>query len=403
MVDKISWEDISDLLMQAKQRVVLIMPGIHEEWLQALQMNENVSKIEIKVCIDNSEESIRSGYGSVESIAMLEQMQSEIKECEGLRINLIVSDEKAFLLFMESRLIAGNPVGYNAIELDQHSSNNIIQQFFPIIDNLFTKQNVPVISSPLSKEKSQAVKEAIKINPPAEPDLKRQINTYTTLFQYAEVSFEGANLQSKTITIPPNALPFKDAELKKRMKTRFNLFSKEQTNKWEALLDIKQKVEALRKKYLTPCKVRKERSILMKTKKNEFLKELSALKTESENLVKKIIDDVQKALHESKDVLKSELTTFFTENQPDDVKSVENNESKNRMIADIVNETLAKTKIPTANSLIKNFKLDTQYAELTVEDLNDKDFLEWFKAKDLINEANEGAIASYEKAFKIKR
>jgi hypothetical protein len=38
-----------------------------------------------------------------------------------------------------------------------------------------------------------------------------------------------------------------------------------------------------------------------------------------------------------------------------------------------------------------------------VEDLSDKEFLNWFKTKGLINEANEGAIASYEKAFKIKR
>lgn len=403
MVDKLSWEDICDLLTQAKQRIVLIMPAIHEEWVQAIQLNENARQLQIRVCIDNSEESIRSGYGSVESIGLLEDIQSEIKECDGLRINMIVSDEKAYLLFMESRLIAGNPIGYNAFNLDGPALNSIIQQFFPVNDNGFIEQDIPVISSPFSKEKSKVVKDAIKINPPAEPDLKRQINTYTTLFQYAEVSFEGANLQSKTITIPPNALPFKDAELKKRMRTRFNLFSKEQTNKWEALLDIKQKVEALRKKYLTPCKVRKERSILMKTKKNEFLNELNSLKTESENLVKKIIDDVQKALHESKDVLKSELTTFFTENQPDDVKSLENQESKKRMIADIVNETLAKTKIPTAHFLINNFKLDTQYAELTVEDLSDKEFLEWFKTKGLINEANERAIANYERAFKIKR
>lgn len=223
------------------------------------------------------------------------------------------------------------------------------------------------------------------------------------MFQYAEVSFEGANLQSKTITIPQNALPFIDADLKKRMRTKFNLFTNEQTIKWEALLDIKHKVDTLRKNYLTPCKVRRERSILMKTKKIEFIKEFNKLKSESETLLKKIIDDVQKALLESKAVLRKELTTFFTVNQTEDINILSNEKSKNELINDIVNETLAKTKIPTANSLIKNFKLDAQFAELTIEDLSDKEFLDWFKTKGLINEANEASLATFEKAFKIKK
>ena len=46
MVTKLSWPDIVDLLATAMNRIILIMPAIHEEWADVIEyiliQNENL-------------------------------------------------------------------------------------------------------------------------------------------------------------------------------------------------------------------------------------------------------------------------------------------------------------------------------------------------------------------------
>ena len=398
MIKEITWNDIVDLLSSARSQVILIMPAIHEEWIAALKINPNIHSIDLFACIDNSELVIRNGYGSLKGIEELMNLNANIKECPGLRINFISIDDVAYFIFLESRIIAGNPEGLNAIVVSSEQALQFKNQFFPPPEITST---LPV--QPLVEDRFKQVKEAITNNPPEEPDLKRRINTYSTLFQYMEIHFEGANIQSATVTIPTKALPFKDEELKKRMKTRYNLFTKEQTDKWQSLLDIKQKVEELRKEYLTPCKLKKNRSIIKKESRNVFILKFEKLKKESEENIKIIIGDVQQEIQKSKLVLKNELTTFIKENEPKEIKAISYDiELKNSMIGEYVQNAIASAKIPSALDLIDKIKLEKQDAEFTVDDLSDKEFLNWFKEKKLINKSDENELAKFTNAFQKK-
>lgn len=397
MIKQINWGDIVHLLSGAQSEVILIMPAIHEEWITALKINPNINDINLFACIDNSESVIRNGYGSLKGLEELIKLNANIKECAGLRISFISVDNESYFIFLESRIISGNPEGINAIVVGSEQALQFTQQFFPPPEVTTT---LPV--EPLDIETFKKVKVAITTNPPEEPDLKRRINTYSTLFQYMEIHFEGANIQSASVTIPTKALPFKDEELKKRMKTKYNLFTKEQTNKWQSLLDIKQKVEELRKEFLTSCKLKKSRSILKKERRTEFIFEFEKLKKESEENVKTIIEDVQQEIQKSKLVLKAELTTFIKQNEPEEIKVISNPELKNTMIEEYVLNAIASAKIPTALDLIDKMKLEKQDAEFTVDDLSNKDFLDWFIEKKLITASDENELAKFAKAFQIR-
>jgi len=398
MIKKITWSKIVDMLQTAREEVILIMPAIHEEWVNALELNSNLKDLKIFACIDNSEVVIRNGYGSIEGLENIAATRAEITECDGLRITFISADDEAYFLFLESRILSGNPEGVNGIEVPPQMAEDFVGKFFE------QKGKTEVqVSQPFGVDKFFDVRVAIEKNPPEAPDLKRRINTYTTLFQYMEVHFEGANLQSATISIPPKALPFKDEELKKRMKTKFNLFTKDQTDRWDALLDIKQKVETLRKNYLTPCKLKKNRSILKKEERDDFLNEFEDLQKEAEAIMENIINNVQSAILDSKLVLKKEITIFFENNPPDDIQATTNEALKKRMIEDHVYNTLSKVKMPSAHELISKMKLEKQDAEFTTEDLDNEEFLNWLKEKELISEADDNAIANYSKAFQIRR
>jgi hypothetical protein len=396
MVTKISWDEINDLLLYAKRNITLIMPAIHEEWVEVIQENQSIDHLEILICVDNNEEVIRNGYGSEKSMDLLTNMGAKIKQCEGLRICFISIDDNAYCLFIESRIIAGDPDGFNALKLNSEFANDIIMEFFPI-----TEENSIMISAPFDYSTFSEIKKSIEKNPPVEPDLKRQITTYTNLFQFVELRMEGGNFSSKTISIPPGALPFKDEQLKNRLRTRLNLFDKKTSGSWIEWDYLKMKLEDLRRKYLITCSLRKDKSILKREKKEDFKKEIGELRILASETSSKLLQKIQEALDMAPKTLRSELKTFFEINEPDNVKgsSGMDREEKIKMCIDLI---IHKIHLPTASSLISKINIEDRYYDLTFEDLNDEKIMEWFLEKKLIKEDDENKIANFRKAFSVK-
>lgn len=396
MIKKIGWPKIVDMLHSAKSEVFLIMPSIHEEWIETLKANPNIKDLQIFACVDNSESVIRNGYGSINSIDSLVALNATVTECPGLRICFISADDESFFLFLESRVIAGDPEGLNAVEVQPQIAADFVNKFFEGPDAIVDE----IVSQPLQEKIYEEAKEAIKLNPPEAPDLKRKIGTYNTLFQYAELHLEGGNLSSKTISIPSDALPFKDVELKKRIRARISLFTKEITDEWTELSDLKTKVEEVRKKYLVSCSIRKEKSILKKENKLAFKNAIAELEGLGLELTKKLQNKVQTAINNSEDTLRNELTSFFAINPIDGIENLDL-ENKKRHIEKAISKILLKIKLPDAETLISKIKLSQMYYELTWEDLNDEEFKKWFIEKKLISKEEDDKIAKFSNAFEI--
>lgn len=398
MTLKITWPKIVDMLHSAQNEVFLIMPSIHEEWIDTLKANPNINKLQLFACIDNSETVIRNGYGSISSIDSLIELKANVTECPGLRISFISVDDEAYFLFLESRIIAGDPEGFNAVEVQPQDATKFIHKFFKGPDTVIEE----IVSEPLNKEIHSMVKEAINENPPDEPDLKRKIGIYNTLFQYAELHLEGGNLSTKTVSIPNDALPFKDEELKKRLKARINLFTKQETNEWTELADLKKKKEDVAKRYLVSCNVRKDKSILKKENKIEFKNAVKELELLAFNISEKLKNRVQTAINNSEDTLRNELSAFFILNPPDDLGGLDE-ENKKKLIEKAIAKILSKINLPTASDLVSKIKVNQMYYDLTWEDVNDEELIKWFIDKELIGEKEDSRIASFGNAFKVRK
>lgn len=401
MIKKISWQEIIDLLQSAQKRLILVMPAVHQEWIEVIKRNNHLSHLDIKVCIDNSEAVIRNGYGSIEAIEALKAIGAIIMECEGLRISFICSDDKSYCLFLESRMLVGDPEGYNAIELDSAIAENMIGEFFPKAPTLFPVDNKEVMTKPLNDTTLAAVKESLDKNPPEQADLRRKITVYNQHFQFVELHFEGGNLSAKTIAVPSSILPYKDEAFRKRLKAKLNLFPKGTTEKWKDLTKFKTKLENLRTDFLVPCSLRKDKSILRKHQKADFTKAVNALIKESTEIADKLWNDVQTAIFASEDQMKKELLDFFKANPPDSVKGLDEEKKQNELEYEI-KLLLRQIKLPDASSLLENIKIKVFYYDLTWEDLKDQNFLRWFEKKGLIGGAVEKELAEFTEAFGVK-
>lgn len=153
-----------------------------------------------------------------------------------------------------------------------------------------------------------------KRNPPLNPDFKRIVEIYSNKFQYVKLKFEGANLKNRKIKLTAKALPIADANLKKRLETKLNLFSQENGKEsFTALNDLKEQYTIIREKYLKKMKSRDE-SLLNKIDKDNFMGEIERFK-KSVNEAKKInLTDIANTILETKEQLLKDLEDFFISN-----------------------------------------------------------------------------------------
>jgi hypothetical protein len=398
----LTWDNILALFEKVQKRIVLVMPAIHEEWVTAInELNAN-QNLEIWICFDNQEKAFRNGYGDVKAIEGLHSKGAFIKQAKDLKIGFVQVDDEAFALFVESRIFSGNPEGLNAISLPQSLAQEICQSIFPekfVLDLFYP---IPESVEKFDKADFQRVKKAIEDNPPASPDLQREISVYTNHFQFVELRLDGGNLTGKAVTIPSEALPFKDATLKAKMRTRYNLFEKEDTDKWVEIKDIKEKIEAIREKYLVACSVRKGKRILKKNEKADFLKAI----VEIEKLIQKNFEAIKgrvtKAIEGAELSLAKELQSFLETFPPDSVTENDSEEMRKFKISKAVNSILSQTKFPVAEDLITRLKMDQHFYDLTWEDLQDEDLIKWFQDNDLISPDLENQLANFSQAFEAK-
>lgn len=392
-----------DLITQARVRIIYIGPSIHEELLEVLLSPSRPKTLIIKVCIDNDEKVYRNGYGNFYAIEKLSAENIEVRQVKDLRIGLLSVDNDCWLFAPESRIINADANGPNAVMLPNQFANELLQEFFLVEKvSLFSEENIDVISESYNLQTHAEIAKKLDQNPPVEPDLQRQINTYSTFFQFVELHFEGANVASKSISIPSKILPFKDEEIKKRMKTKFNLFTEDQTKEWTDVKEIRQELEVIKKEYLTACSLRKDKSVLSKSNKLKFEEKLKKFEENLKNKRVALLNEIQQSINQGEDTLRSELKQFYSTNLPDSAKDLRD-EMRESQIDREVSKTLNQVRMPSASDLVSKLKLSKHYYELTWEDLSDKALIAWFKEKGIIPQETGDQIADMGVSFDVKK
>jgi hypothetical protein len=247
-VETLNYQKLLDLIFGAKERIYVAFPGIDTELADALiSRHENIP---VKVLIDNSESSIRNGYGEQKAIEKLLEAGVELAECTGNFISFIIVDELGYYVFPQSRIFIGESIGTNAIRIDPTMIQVLLNVFFSShsnsdLDEESISDTIPirefideiiieVQNGSIAQAKAQVkdfdtnkffdIKMNLSVNPPLKPDLQRQINTYTAKIQFAELKFQGGRFNHQVVNIPKDALPIVNQELKSLLLSRIKLF-----------------------------------------------------------------------------------------------------------------------------------------------------------------------------------
>lgn len=427
--ENIDFPKFVDEVFNATEHLYLSLPSIDDEMADALILAKNQKpNITINVVVDNSEESIRNGFGDIDGIDKLLKSNIQIRQSDGNLISFVISDNIGYFLFPHSRIFIDKAKGTNAFRIDPSSilllkkyffqnetttdkfeqiaiigdATKHFEEAFKEVENKQKEQNQTV--SDFDNKKHEENKIKLKINPPLEPDLQRQINTYTAKIQFVELKFSGGNLENKIAQLPKKAIPINSDELKNLLQTRIKMFQDiDKSSDHKKLIEFKDKVEKLRKDFLTPITCRPGKSIIKIDNKEKFIIELNNLKKETEKLNTALTTMLEEGKLNTVDLLKKELKTFFIANEPDELKNINRPDIKERKLEEIINTITASVKFPEVSKLIEKISLTELFYDLTWNDFKDEKLHKEFHDKKIMNHNDIESIVKMKDVYETKR
>lgn len=419
---------IIELIKATKRSLFICLPSIHPELVDAIielkDNNNGIFAVEINILVDFEPQTFRDGYGDFESLEKLIQGDDNVKHLKDNRISFIISDDVGYYLFTESRLITSSDnKTVNAVKIDPINIVRLKKHFFDGVEsinfeaelkNATNQQKVELENSTdllsegsadvsdITDEKVKEISNDLEKNPILNPDFKRIVDFYSAKFQYVKVKFDGANLERLKIRIPPNALPIMDAELRKRMETKLNLFENvDEVNCFKPLNEFKDKIQKLRKEHLAKIPSREE-SLIEITGKIGFINNIEKLQKEVESVKTNIIRNLASQIKDTREKFEVFLIDFYIKNPSELFPDYPNLWKDIDYIKDetvsLVNNNI---NWPKAHLLVDSLKLSIQFSDITFEDLKDPEFINELVEAKLIDEKDHSSLAKFGKAVEV--
>lgn len=392
------------ILETAKKDLVLVFPALHEEWLHSLERIVQQKQISLKICVNNTEESIRHGHGSSKQFKLLSVLKAVVRQNKDLKVQYLRVDQRAFFFFNDSLLINEFGAGQNAVEIRLEDALSLELILFPPPTTSQTEGitgvSKEVISLPFNEEQAKAIEESLEKNPPIAPDLKRQLEMYTTRFQYVEIEFKGSKFAEKRIKLPRNTLPVNDADLLRAIESTLRVFDYRNFEIRMKALKLTTRLDQIKDSFLRKNKD-KNKWVLDKKYKSALESDIEKLRADIEQAKQSLMAILKCEIDQTKLKVENELIAFYNKNIPATLQALSGIALSEALNKYVLNLTL-KIKFPDPELLLNDLDLVVRYFDLTEQDINDEKLIEWFKVQGLLPRDEQSKIANYQKAFGTK-
>jgi len=389
----LSPQRIAELVRSAKRAVCYAGPGIQPDLAQAMvEAAGRLGNEMLTVSLDFDDRVMRMGYGDIGAVKLLLDAGIAVQSSPGLRTALAVVDNEGYIFTPTALYLEAEPTdstAANAIRMSGEQVAQALARLSPAAKAIAIAQaetpdakqriealTVDVVSAPITPEKLAEVTTSLKEAPPVRFDLARQVRVFEPYLQYVELSLTGAAIQRHRLAIPPTIQKLGGSEdLENRLRTTFDLIEKGSKLSSKPLEDALNEI----RKNLTPSLGKDHGRVVLKAAKPRLLIRLAEFREKLEAHQKTVEDELQKHLDASRELIVSYYKARVIEADPDEVHG----RSLNGKITEEgairwLNKQLDRV-FPTAESLIKEMKLEERYKDVTFETLNREDFLESVK------------------------
>ena len=218
-----SCDMLANQILCAKERVVLMAPGVSQEVVKAL-VDAKQRSLSVTVILDADEDVCRIGYGDVEGFRELQACASEmeLRKHPGVRLGLLMADKAVTIWSPTPQSVDGErqPDQPNAIVLEggilqgriadgrvgstQHERTEDKAELgiAGLADQLAKRLTEDHVGETrIQPEEIQAIVKGLNDNPPAPFDLARKVRVFSTRFQFVETELQGAEWTDRRIKV----------------------------------------------------------------------------------------------------------------------------------------------------------------------------------------------------------
>ena len=424
-IKTITFREFTNIILDAKEELIISMPNIHKEICEALLECKKKNLADISLIIDNSEDNYRNGYGNIHAIARLKYAGIRIYNIPRNFVSFIISGKTGWYIFPQSRIFTGDDeLGLNAalinpidvLLLKRYYLNDLCyeEEYEGVYLESLTKAKedsrelleeldikAPVELEELKTEEIKEVMEKLRQNPPADPDLKRKITTYTAKIQFVELSYSGGNLKDSRIKIPKEALPIIDKEFKRKLIASLRLFDEENPpESLEIFKEFKYRVDELRSRFLVSIASRKGKCIIRIEQKDEFLRTVESLNKEFKRMNTQLCAILDKEIEKAKQKIYKYLNDYFE--IKDTMNSIINEQKSFFGTYSPAARIMSKIQFPKPESILGKLKLTVNFYDLTWQDFSDSKLLEEFRKKGIMESSDINDIVKFTTALALK-
>ena len=383
----ISNDRIAELISAATRRVIYAAPNLSDKVARQLLyysvIDENVS---VRIVVDANAEAFRLGFGEFDGLKMLAHAKIGVRNAPGLRIGVLVVDERAWVFSPTPEIIFEQPDNntLNAVEVSESFAQQILVSIAPelsVKDDdplgsvVLPDSDVPEIGIEVVTEQGVVrIADELKEAPPQKFDLARKVNTYQSYYQFVEIELSNCSLGSFTIPISEQLLAIvDDYDVRRRLTAKYKLVEPDSKIKRD-LAGIRDAVSDLRKDFTTIINEKIGR-VIAKESKEDFLKRVEEIRSFISKTTGEIEADLKAEVAENCEKLAKVLFPVVRKNEPRYIR--------NRLLGDFSNEqrvidVIVGTMMPSdtvIKNLVEGMKLDVAFKDITYEMLNDEEFV----------------------------
>lgn len=384
---------VAELIRSAQRAVCYAAPGIQLDLAQAMvETAGRLGKEMLTVSLDFDDRVMRMGYGDIGAVTLLLDAGIGVQSSPGLRTALVVVDNEGYIFTPTALYLEAEPsdgAASNAMRMSGEQVSQALARLSPTAKAIAVAQaktpeakqqiealTVDVVSAPITVAKLAEVKTSLKEVPPVRFDLARQVRVFEPYLQYVELHLSGAAIQRHRMAIPLSIQKLGGSkDLESRLRTTFELIEKGSKLSSKPLEDGLNEI----RKNFTPSLGKDHGRVVLKAAKPHLLARLTEFRTKLEAHQKAVEADLQEHLDTSRQEIVAYYQARVIEAKPDALLG----QSLNGLISEVaasrwLNGELDKV-FPSAETLIREMKLDERYKDVTFETLNRNDFLESVK------------------------
>lgn len=394
-------DEVEKLVRGARTRLAVIAPGVTMPVAEALaERMRDMPALSVTVILDADPEVYRMGYGDTEALNIIreasENFMFDLREQPGVRIGVVISDERAIVYAPVSRNVEAGSTSVeqpNAIMLDGAATSALaVASGATPSTEAEDSDSISDIEQEVGKqalvpEKVEKMQENLKENPPRPFDLTRQLTVFVSKVQYIELRISNAMLSSRKIRLPQHFIKLRDKNLRSGIKSTLDIpvdlklkikvefeFDKQCEKHYVNEEYLKRLRNDIEKEYLHDWSTRGK--IIFKKDKKAFMKKVERLI----NMTKAYRDTLQNKISENKEKFKNDMVAEFMEywiqDPPEHLKR-SGNIDKNSCKSDIESaaekmfDDAISLKDPEATQVFKDISYEDITNEKLMKDLKD--------------------------------